>query len=89
MMLMLAGSDRGHVVARAERRRAAAVIDFPSLRARPPSSVGPRLTHFQPDNEVNGRRERLLNFNYTGTPDVHVQPDSIQRFVCCSPDSEM
>lgn len=33
----------------------------------------PRLTHFPaPDNEVNGRRERLLNFNYTRTPNVHV-----------------
>lgn len=57
---------------RRERRAADVVIDFPPT---PGALVAlrPRLTHFPaPDNEVNGRRERLLNFNYTRTPNVHV-----------------
>lgn len=69
-----------HVVARwarraGERRRAAAVIDFPRFPLRPsPALPPPSASHPlpAPDNEVNGRRERLLNFNYTRTPVVHV-----------------
>lgn len=54
---------------------------FP-VSPRPEADSRPAASHPlpSPDNEVNGRRESLLNFNYTCTPIVHVKPGLYSAF---------